>query len=185
MIKYTNFITENKIKLAKKYIEIKFKNKTRKITGIPYKYHLLATFKTVRKHGGGCLASQIAAILHDVIEDTDTTKKDIIELFGEEVYKLVKELTSDEKAIAKMGKGEYLTMKMNKMSSEAFTVKLADRLNNLMDLVTASNKWSDKYYKQTKNIIAGLTRKITSDQKKIIDRINKKLEFYETNRSNK
>jgi (p)ppGpp synthase/HD superfamily hydrolase len=62
-----------------------------------------------------------AAYLHDTIEDTNTTKDDLEKMFGALVASLVQELTSDKEEIAKVGKTEYLSQKMKKMTSPVKT----------------------------------------------------------------
>jgi (p)ppGpp synthase/HD superfamily hydrolase len=96
-----------------------------------------------------------AALLHDTIEDTNTTKKDLETMFDGLVASLVQELTSDKGEIEKAGgKTEYLSQKMKKMTSYALVIKLADRLDNVSDLKTAKNAaWREKYKKETLSIL--------------------------------
>ena len=56
----------------------------RKGTEIPYISHLMAVSAMVLEHGGTPEQAS-AALLHDVIEDTDCTIEEIIELVGDEV----------------------------------------------------------------------------------------------------
>lgn len=65
--------------------------------GRPYILHPLAVAKIVRD-GGGSEAEIVAAVLHDVVEDTDYTLDDIRTLFGDEVTDIVDAVTrrSDE-----------------------------------------------------------------------------------------
>jgi (p)ppGpp synthase/HD superfamily hydrolase len=44
------------------------------------------------------------------------------------------------------------------MSPEALIIKLCDRIDNISDLKEKSNKFGDKYYKETEKICRGLNR---------------------------
>ncbi len=74
------------------------------------------------------------AVLHDVLEDTKTSAKDIEELFGKEVRKKVEELTHNRQERKRLGKIKYYSNEMMKMSREALIVKLADLCHNLATL---------------------------------------------------
>lgn len=74
------------------------------------------------------------AILHDVLEDTYTSYRELQDRFGEVVASLVMEVTSSTFMPKLVGKQIYLAHKMQYMSSYALIIKLADRLDNLSDL---------------------------------------------------
>ena len=134
----------------------------------------VAKFK--KSHNIDALIS--AAFLHDTVEDTDTTHEDIEKMFGGLVASLVKDLTSDEAEIAKIGKKEYLSQKMEKISSYALVVKLADRWDNVQDITTAKTpEWRKRYRDETLGIMSRLekNRKLSSTHKKLIKAIKKKV----------
>lgn len=91
--------------------------------------------------------------LHDTIEDTTATYKDIKTKFGELVANLVLELTNDKDLKKELGKTKYLQLKMANMTDLALIVKLADRLDNVKDLVNSNEKFRIKYLKETINIL--------------------------------
>ena len=62
--------------------------------------------------------------MHDTLEDTPCSYIEIETEFGPLVASVVMELTSDEEAIKKIGKNEYLKEKMLNMSKYALTLKL-------------------------------------------------------------
>jgi len=95
----------------------------------------------------------IAAYLHDVIEDTNTTYEEISDLFGELVADLVLEVSSDKSEVRRLGKSLYLKDKMVTMTSWALVIKLADRLDNVSDLTYADNSFRKKYVKETIEIL--------------------------------
>ncbi|CAI9551050.1 unnamed protein product, partial [Staurois parvus] len=74
-----------------------------------------------------------AALLHDTVEDTDTTFLEIEEKFGQEVRKIVEEVT-DDKTLPKMKRKQLQIEHAPHRSHKAKLVKLADKLYNLRDL---------------------------------------------------
>ena len=74
------------------------------------------------------------ALLHDVLEDTYTSYRELKDRFGEVVASLVMEVTSSTFMPKLVGKQIYLAHKMQYMSSYALVIKLADRLDNLSDM---------------------------------------------------
>ena len=67
----------------------------RKGTEIPYISHLMAVSALVLEYGGTTTQAS-AALLHDVIEDTDCTIEEIIKLVGNDVAQIVLECTHVE-----------------------------------------------------------------------------------------
>lgn len=119
-----------------------------------------------------------AALLHDTVEDTDTTYEDLEALFGGLVASLVKELTSDPDEIKRVGKAAYLANKMETMSSYALVIKLADRLDNVKDIATTRTpQWRHKYRAETEHILDHIekNRELTGTHRKIIQLIKEKL----------
>lgn len=97
----------------------------------------------------------IAALLHDTVEDTDTTFEEIETQFGTEVRNIVKELT-DDKSLPKVERKRLQIENAPKCSHKAKLVKLADKLYNLRDLQKAIPVgWSEdrvkEYFKVMKN----------------------------------
>lgn len=74
------------------------------------------------------------ALLHDVLEDTYTSYRELKDRFGLVVASLVMEVTSSDFVSRMVGKQVYLAHKMQYMSSYALVIKLADRLDNLRDM---------------------------------------------------
>lgn len=102
----------------------------------------------------------IAAVLHDTIEDTDTTPMEIESAFGERVCRIVREV-SDDKTLAKdVRKAEQIRKAPGK-SREAKLVKLADKICNLRDLLASPPEdWSTQrrleYVDWASSVVAGL-----------------------------
>ena len=85
-----------------------------------------------------------AGLLHDTLEDTDTTLEELKKEFGDVVSDLVNEVTHEGK------KDEYGFYFPRLESHEAILIKFADRLSNLSRM----NKWNDErkvqYLKKSK-----------------------------------
>jgi len=125
---------------ALKYATRKHRGQKRKASGAEYITHpILVSYLAANFKRSKALEVLVcAAILHDVVEDTGATYEEILRLFGIFVATLVFELTSDPVALKKLGKLEYLKIKMTGISSYALFLKLCDRLGNLMDNPSAS-----------------------------------------------
>lgn len=74
-----------------------------------------------------------AALLHDTVEDTETTLDEIEEHFGPKVRGIVAEV-SDDKDLPKEERKRLQVVNAPHKSKEAKLVKLADKLYNLRDL---------------------------------------------------
>lgn len=109
----------------------------------PYITHPLAVARSIYTIGKiHDLTILIAAILHDTIEDTNTTESEIREHFGEEVLSIVLELT-DDKSLKKMVRKQQQVIHSPGLSWEAKTIKLADKLTNCLDILNTPPKdWS-------------------------------------------
>jgi len=104
--------------------------------------HCLHVAEIVRLAGGSD-EMIAAALLHDVIEDTDTTYYDLLDEFGMEVANLVKELTHEG---TKDHYGRYFP---NLKSREAIIIKMADRMSNLLRMGSWSEKRQAHYLKKS------------------------------------
>jgi len=114
----------------------KHKGQVRRGSKLPYVTHPIIVSELLRKYKGDSkhITSLVcAAILHDVLEDTDATIQEIVEKFGDMTASLVIELTSNDELIEFYGKNEFLIQKMLKMTSYALVIKLCDRLSNILD----------------------------------------------------
>lgn len=131
----------------------------------------------------------IAALLHDVIEDCyedkDVGYHEIKNIFGERVANLVRELTSLDEELDydySGNKTDYLIDKMINMTDDALIIKFADRLQNISDAFTASEKFRNKYFKETSEIIHELEshRKFNRIQNLLVNEIKSKLDNIRT-----
>lgn len=78
----------------------------------------------------------IAAILHDTIEDTETTEQELVREFGQEIANIVLEVT-DDKALPKAERKRLQIEHAATASRRAKLVKLADKICNLRDIASS------------------------------------------------
>ena len=74
-----------------------------------------------------------AALLHDTVEDTDTTPEELEREFGEEIRKIVMDVT-DDKTLEKAARKQYQIEHAAHACDQAKRVKLADKISNLRDV---------------------------------------------------
>ncbi len=111
----------------------------RRHSGEPYIMHPLEVARIVCKEIGLGSTSICAALLHDVVEDTDYTVEDIRNLFGEKIAEIVNGLTkiaggvfgAHASAQAENFKKLLLTMSED---IRVILIKIADRLHNMRTL---------------------------------------------------
>ena len=111
----------------------------RRHSGEPYIMHPLAVARIVCKEIGLGSTSICAALLHDVVEDTDYTVEDIRNLFGDKIAEIVNGLTkisggvfgAHASAQAENFKKLLLTMSED---IRVILIKIADRLHNMRTL---------------------------------------------------
>lgn len=102
----------------------------------------------------------MAAILHDTVEDTDTTFDELEEHFGKTVSKIVAEVT-DDKSLPKQERKRLQIEHAKSVSHRAKLVKLADKLYNLRDLErNLPSEWTEErrheYFLWAKKVVANL-----------------------------
>jgi (p)ppGpp synthase/HD superfamily hydrolase len=174
------------VKKALRFATIAHRGQKRKYIDMEYIKHPVETCNLLHEYTDGDIKDEIlcAALLHDVVEDTDYGLDDIGSEFNPEVVSLVYELTTIKKDQKKVGKKKYLLDKMNNMSEDALTIKLADRLSNIGDLVAEEvpAEFVKKYVEETKFLMTQLKRTLTPLQKRLRNRITRVLLFLTLNR---
>ncbi|BAK75886.1 metal dependent phosphohydrolase [Pseudogulbenkiania sp. NH8B] len=116
----------------------KHRNQRRKdADASPYINHPIALANVLANEGGIEDATILcAAVLHDTIEDTETTMEGLIQLVGHKVASIVLEVT-DDKALEKHVRKQQKIEHAPHLSSEAKLVKLADKICNLRDILAS------------------------------------------------
>jgi GTP diphosphokinase / guanosine-3',5'-bis(diphosphate) 3'-diphosphatase len=100
----------------------------------PYINHPIALADTLSNQAGITDPTIVAAaLLHDTIEDTDTTLAELQAAFGTRVAAIVAEVT-DDKSLPKSERKRLQVEQAASISPEAQLVKLADKICNLRDI---------------------------------------------------
>ena len=157
---YSRYITNKsdleRIEKAYKYADKKHEGQFRK-SGDPYVSHVLGVAMILSSMQTSP-DTIIAGLLHDTIEDTDTTKEDIEQAFGSEVAFLVESLTKITR-LSDFHNSDFQAEDHRKIflamaaDIRVIIIKLADRLHNMRTLqfqppakqVRISNETLDVY----------------------------------------
>ncbi|AWB09577.1 GTP pyrophosphokinase [Thermodesulfobium acidiphilum] len=136
----------------------------RRLSGEPYIYHPLNVALILKEVGMDyrCLG---AAILHDVLEDTQTSPEEIKANFGEDILVLVDGVT-------KLGKLRFKSPRERQAESfrkmfvamakdiRVVVIKLADRLHNMRTLEILANEKKEHIANETLKIFAPLAHRL-------------------------
>lgn len=139
----------------------KHRQQRRKDQATPYINHPIEVMRLLHEVGGiADSATLAAALLHDTVEDTDTTRDCLFDLFGEEVAALVMECT-DDKTLAKEIRKQKQIEHAPKISTKAKLIKLADKISNVRDIgQSPPPDWSQDrqiaYIEWGKKVVEGL-----------------------------
>jgi guanosine-3',5'-bis(diphosphate) 3'-pyrophosphohydrolase len=127
----------------------------------PYINHPIALMDVLVNEGGISETEVLAAaLLHDTIEDTETTSEEIEQHFGATVRAIVDEVT-DDKRLPKMERKRRQVEHAPTLSRQAKLVKLADKICNLRDVArTPPPDWGlarrQAYYDWARDVVDGL-----------------------------
>ena len=134
-------MSEKRVRLALEFATEKHKGQKR-IGGADYITHPVAVYEMVKEKGLG-EDYQIAALFHDLLEDTDATEEEIVRYGNEKVLSAVKLLTKSKGYVME----EYI--KAIKGDEIACAVKAADRLHNLQCALVTDAEFKRKYILET------------------------------------
>lgn len=127
----------------------------------PYINHLCEVAELVAVATGGNDENLIiAAVLHDTIEDTDTSYDEILALFGKDVADLVQEVT-DDTSLPSEERKRHQVQGAPRKSARAKILKLSDKTSNVRSLVRSPPAhWSEErrttYLNWSRDVVAGL-----------------------------
>lgn len=125
----------------------------RKGSGNPYVVHPMRVAERLLKHELPAEADLrvmlLAAILHDVLEDTEVPEERLTELFGEDVSLVVRELTQD-KSLPKPERRQKMLDGCRTYSLEAKVVKLSDRWDNMSEMASMSADFIERYCREAR-----------------------------------
>ncbi len=120
---------------AAKFAALKHRDQRRKdVESSPYIIHPISVALVIADIGGieepEILA---AALLHDTLEDTDTSVSELDEIFGETVRQYVEEVT-DDKSLPKEERKQKQIEHAATLSKGATLIKLGDKISNVSDV---------------------------------------------------
>lgn len=127
----------------------------------PYINHPIALANVLANEGGVTNSDVLcAALLHDTIEDTETTADELREIFGNDVTGIVLEVT-DDKSLPKAERKRLQIEHAFHASSQAKLIKLADKICNLRDILSSPpTDWSlgrkQEYFDWSAKVVAGV-----------------------------
>ena len=137
----------------------------RRKTGEPYIYHPISVAKIVANEIGLGAQSIAAALLHDIVEDTQYTFADIEQMFGETIAKIVNGLTK----ISRLQKDQDVSIQAENFRKMLLTlnddvrvilIKIADRYHNMQTLDSMSPDKQVKIASETLFIYAPLAHRL-------------------------
>ena len=140
-------------------------NGVRRLSGEPYIMHPLSVARIVVKEIGLGSTSICAALLHDVVEDTDYTVDDIRHQFGDKIASIVEGLTKlsggvfADKAMKQAENVRKLVLTMSE-DVRVMLVKLADRLHNMRTLAAQRPEKQRKIAAETQYIYAPMAHRL-------------------------
>ena len=141
----------------------------RRRSGEPYIIHPIEVAKIVVSDIGLGYKSIVAALLHDVVEDTEYTSEDIRNLFGDKIASLVEGLTkiktvldNEDKAQTKSIQAENFKRILLTLNDDVRVVliKLADRLHNCRTIEFMPEHKRDKILSETMFIFIPLAHRL-------------------------
>ena len=141
----------------------------RRRSGEPYILHPIAVAKIVVSNIGLGYKSIVAALLHDVVEDTAYTVDDLKNLFGDKVATLVDGLTKIKTVLDNEDKAEQKSMQAENFKRILLTlnddvrvvlIKLADRLHNCRTIEFMPDHKRDKILSETMFVFIPLAHRL-------------------------
>ncbi len=165
-ISYRTLTTEDKKLIRSAFdLAVDAHKEQRRKSGEAYIFHPIAVAKLVASEIGLDATSIAAALLHDVVEDTQYTLEDIEKLFGKTVMKIVDGLTK----ISNMSIGQDVSMQAENFRKMLLTlnedirviiIKIADRLHNMQTMGSMPPDKQQKIASETLYIYAPLAHRI-------------------------
>jgi GTP diphosphokinase / guanosine-3',5'-bis(diphosphate) 3'-diphosphatase len=140
----------------------KHRNQRRKdAEASPYINHPIALADVLANEGNVADEAVLAAaLLHDTIEDTETSMEELVAQFGQEAAEIVAEVT-DDKTLPKAERKRRQVEHAATISGKAKLVKLADKICNLRDIAACPPAdWTverkREYFDWAKSVVDGL-----------------------------
>ena len=119
--------------------------------------------------------------MHDTLEDTYTSYRELCETFGETIASTVMELSTPKFAPKFIdGKAMYLSRKMQNMTSYALYIKLCDRLDNVCSLNGCTEEKRNRILNDTRIILDNIkaNARLSETHNKVILAIEDEMKKY-------
>ncbi len=159
-------LDEEKNKLIRKAFDVALdahKDQRRK-SGEPYIFHPIAVAKIVANEIGMGATSIAAALLHDVVEDSEYTKEDIEKIFGAKIANIVVGLTKisamNQQNISIQSENYRKLLLTLSEDYRVILIKIADRLHNMRTLDSMAAAKQKKIASETVFIYAPLAHRL-------------------------
>ncbi|XP_078739943.1 guanosine-3',5'-bis(diphosphate) 3'-pyrophosphohydrolase MESH1 [Lampetra fluviatilis] len=129
--------------------------------GTPYINHPLGVAHILSGEGGvDNVAVLQAGLLHDTLEDTETSLDELLDAFGPEVAAIVSQV-SDDRSLTQAERKSQAVLRAPSLSPGAKSVALADKIYNLRDLNRCTPQgWTEervhKYFEWSALVLRGL-----------------------------
>lgn len=148
----------------------------RKYTGEAYITHPMAVAETLLEYGIEDPEMHAAALLHDVVEDTEMTIEDVRAEFGVRVSILVNGLTKLElPGVNRAKRKEIEALRLAKVGVGVQTIKYADLLHNMKSIVVHDPKFAKVFLREAR-VLCDVMEDGDPDLRASL---NEALEFYE------
>ena len=131
----------------------------RKYSGLPYIVHPMRVMTKVREVTGD-ENMLCAAVLHDVVEDTQATLKHVNQLFGPDISTLVEWLTDTAKP-EDGNRAQRKAIELSRLAkapAAAQTIKLADLIDNASSITKADPGFAKVYMREKEDLLKALTK---------------------------
>ncbi len=165
-ISYQTLTTEDKKLIRKAFdVAVDAHKEQRRKSGEAYIFHPIAVAKIVASEIGLGATSIAAALMHDVVEDTPITVKDIERMFNPKIAQLVEGLTK----ISMVQKDMNASMQAENFRKMILTlnddvrvilIKIADRLHNMQTMESMEDYKQEKIASETLYIYAPLAHRL-------------------------
>ena len=163
---YQTLSRSDKLLIRKAFnLSVEAHSNQRRKTGEPYIFHPISVAKIVANEIGLGAVSIVAALLHDVVEDTKYSINDIEQLFGETVARIVSGLTK----ISSLKKDKDHSIQAENFRKMLLTlhddvrvilIKVADRLHNMQTMDAMPAHKQVKIASETLYIYAPLAHRL-------------------------
>jgi GTP pyrophosphokinase len=165
-ISYQTLTDEDKKIIRKAFdVAVDAHKDQRRKSGEAYIFHPISVAKIVARDIGLGATSIAAALMHDVVEDTDITVEDIEKMFNPKIAQLVEGLTK----IAKVKTDQEISMQAENFRKMLLTlnddvrvilIKIADRLHNMQTMGSMADYKQAKIASETLYIYAPLAHRL-------------------------